>query len=181
MSEALETALSEAAEVGLLSDAVIASNERQADDFWNLRDSISAAERALGPAMQHDISVPVERMPEFILEASPIIETEHPGTHVAAFGHLGDGNVHFHVLAPKGAIPGEWEENQGKQISAQVYDLVTKWGGSISAEHGIGQMKVSELERLTEPTTLAIMRQIKKALDPQGLLNPGKLVPPAHP
>ena len=120
LRERLENALAEAAEAELLADAVIAANERQAEDFWMLRDSISAAERALGPAMQHDISVPVERMPEFILAASPAIEEAHPGTRAVAFGHLGDGNVHFHVLAPNGAVPGEWEEGQGKLISAQV-------------------------------------------------------------
>ncbi|KEO91730.1 2-hydroxyacid dehydrogenase [Erythrobacter longus] len=179
LREKLEGALADAAEDGLLSDAVIASNERQADDFWTLRDSISAAERALGPAMQHDISVPVEKMPEFILAASPAVEKEFPGTRAVAFGHLGDGNVHFHILAPKGAVPGEWEEGQGKQVSARVYDLVTQWGGSISAEHGIGQMKVGELGRLGDPVALAIMRAVKQALDPQGLLNPGKLVPMA--
>ena len=178
LRERLENALAEAAEAELLADAVIAANERQAEDFWMLRDSISAAERALGPAMQHDISVPVERMPEFILAASPAIEEAHPGTRAVAFGHLGDGNVHFHVLAPNGAVPGVWEESEGKAVSAQVYDLVTQWGGSISAEHGIGQMKVAELGRLGDPVALAMMRQIKTALDPQGLLNPGKLVPP---
>lgn len=177
LREQLEEALAAAAEEGLLEDAVIASNERQAEDFWTLRDSISAAERALGPAMQHDISVPVEKMPEFILEASPAIEKAFPGTCAVAFGHLGDGNVHFHVLAPKGAVPGEWEESDGKLVSARVYDMVTQWGGSISAEHGIGQMKVDELGRLGDPVSLSIMSAVKDALDPQGLLNPGKLVP----
>lgn len=176
LRERLEEALGTAAEKGLLGDAVLASNEKQAEDFWNLRDSISAAERALGPAMQHDISVPVEKMPEFILTASPAIEDEFQGTTAVAFGHLGDGNVHFHIIAPKEAVPGEWEETQGKRISARVYDLVTQWGGSISAEHGIGQMKVDELARLGDPVSLAMMRSVKHALDPQGLLNPGKLV-----
>lgn len=180
LRERLENALGEAAEEGLLADAAIATNERQAEDFWTLRDSISAAERALGPAMQHDISVPVERMPEFVLAASPAIEEEFPGTRALAFGHLGDGNVHFHVLAPKGAVPGEWEEGEGKKVSARVYDLVTEWGGSISAEHGIGQMKVGELGRLGDPVALAMMRSVKRALDPLGLLNPGKLVPPQN-
>lgn len=179
LREKLEGALADAAEDGLLSDAVIASNERQAEEFWTLRDSISAAERSLGPAMQHDISVPVEKMPEFILAASPTLEKEFAGTRAVAFGHLGDGNVHFHILAPKGAVPGEWEERQGKQVSARVYDLVTQWGGSISAEHGIGQMKVGELGRLGDPVALAMMRAVKRTLDPQGLLNPGKLVPMA--
>ncbi|MBV7266796.1 FAD-binding oxidoreductase [Erythrobacter ani] len=177
LRDELESALGAAMEEGLLEDAVLASSESQSEHFWLLRDSISAAERALGPAMQHDISVPVDAMPEFILAAIPEIERRFPGTTGAAFGHLGDGNVHFHILAPPGAKPGEWEESEGKQISAHVYDLVTDWGGSISAEHGIGQMKVAELGRLGDPVALDIMRRVKQALDPNGLLNPGKLVP----
>jgi FAD/FMN-containing dehydrogenase len=178
LRDTVEAALGEALEQDLIEDAVIAASERQAEQFWGLRDGISAAERALGPAMQHDISVPVEKMPEFILAASPALEAEFPGCRAAAFGHLGDGNVHFHVLAPAGALPGEWEANQGKAISARVHDLVRDWGGSISAEHGIGQIKVDELARLTDPVRLGIMRAVKQALDPQGLLNPGKLLKP---
>lgn len=176
LRDAAETALGEALAQGLLDDAVIAASEREADAFWALRDGISAAERALGPAMQHDISVPVEKMPEFILAASPALEAEFPGCRAVAFGHLGDGNVHFHVLAPQGAAPGLWEEREGKAISAKVYDLVREWGGSISAEHGIGQMKVDELARLTDPVRLGMMHAVKRALDPAGLLNPGKLL-----
>jgi FAD/FMN-containing dehydrogenase len=176
LRETMETGLSTALEDGLIADAVIAANDTQAEDFWTLRDSISAAERAIGPAMQHDISVPVEKMPEFILAASPAIETAFPGTRAVAFGHLGDGNVHFHVLAPQGAERGVWEEADGKAVSAAVHDLVTLWGGSISAEHGIGQMKVDELARLHDPAALAVMQQIKAALDPDNLLNPGKLL-----
>ncbi len=173
---AIATALGSALEDGLIADAVIAASNTQAEAFWRLRDGISAAERAIGPAMQHDISVPVEKMPEFIRAASPQIETDFPGTRAVAFGHLGDGNVHFHVLAPAGAVRGEWEEADGKAVSAAVYDLVTAWGGSISAEHGIGQMKVDALARLHDPTALAVMRQVKQALDPDNLLNPGKLL-----
>lgn len=172
----VEEALAAALDDGLIADAVIASGERQSDEFWALRDSISAAERALGPAMQHDISVPVERMADFIAAAGPALEAEFPGTLAAAFGHLGDGNVHFHVLAPAGAIPGAWEESEGKRISARVHDLVSEWGGSISAEHGIGQMKVDELARLADPVRLGVMTAVKRALDPMGLLNPGKLL-----
>lgn len=179
LRERLEASLAAALDEGLFADAVIAANDRQAEDFWHLRDSISAAERALGPAMQHDISVPVDKMPEFILAASPLIEAEFPGTRAIAFGHLGDGNVHFHVLAPAGASRGEWEETQGKAVSARVHDLVCEWGGSISAEHGIGQMKVAELARLHDPVALALMTNVKRALDPMGLLNPGKLLIPA--
>ena len=174
---AIEDVLATAIEDGIAKDAVLASNEHQAEQFWLLRDSIAPAERAIGPAMQHDISVPVERMPDFIERAIPAVEAKFEGSTGVAFGHLGDGNVHFHVLAPPGAIRGEWEANDGKQISAFVHDLVMQSGGSISAEHGIGQMKRDELARLSHPTSLFLMRAVKAALDPEGLLNPGKLVP----
>ncbi|MDP2130358.1 MAG: FAD-binding oxidoreductase [Erythrobacter sp.] len=176
LREAMEAGLADALEDGLIADAVIAANDTQSEDFWTLRDSISAAERAIGPAMQHDISVPVEKMPEFVLAASPAIESAFPGTRAVAFGHLGDGNVHFHVLAPQGAERGAWEEADGKAVSAAVHDLVSQWGGSISAEHGIGQMKVDELARLHDPAALALMQRIKAALDPDNLLNRGKLL-----
>jgi FAD/FMN-containing dehydrogenase len=115
-------------------------------------------------------------MPEFVEAAVPAIEAGWPGTQAVAFGHLGDGNVHFHVIAPPGTARGGWEEEDGKRISRQVNDLVTRWGGSISAEHGIGQLKRDELARLGDPVSLAVMRAIKHALDPAGLINPGKLV-----
>lgn len=169
----LETAL----EKGLVEDATIAANETQAEALWALRDGISSAERAHGPAVQHDISVSAERMPDFIDAASKALEAEFGGTHAVAFGHLGDGNVHFHLRAPDGATGGEWEAVEGKAISARVHDLVTEWGGSISAEHGIGQMKRDELARLADPATLTILRGVKQALDPLGIMNPGKLVP----
>ena len=172
-----EAMLEMALESGLIDDASIAANEAQADAFWQLRDSISPAERAIGPAMQHDISVPVERMANFVETAVPEVESRFPKSRAIAFGHLGDGNVHFHVLAPADAVPGQWEEGEGKQISMFVHDLVTEWGGSISAEHGIGQMKVDELGRLGDPAALSILRGVKQALDPQGIFNPGKLIP----
>lgn len=177
LREVAEFNLADAMEKELLRDAVIAANEKQADDFWLIRDSIAPAERALGPAMQHDISVPVERMPDFVEAVIPHVESHFPGTKGLAFGHLGDGNVHFHVLAPKGATPGEWEDTIGKRVSAMVYEMVTDWGGSISAEHGIGQVKRDELQRLGDPVALSMMRSVKQALDPQGILNPGKLIP----
>lgn len=176
LRETCETMMAGAFERELLEDAVIAANETQAEAFWRLRESIAPAERERGPAMQHDISVPVERMPEFVEAAVPAIEAAWPGTQAVAFGHLGDGNVHFHVIAPPDADRGRWEEAEGKRISRQVHDLVTQWGGSISAEHGIGQLKRDELVRLGDPVTLAMMKQVKQALDPSGLLNPGKLV-----
>ena len=175
LRERCESMLAQAFENGLLEDAAIAANETQAEAFWLLRESIAPAERARGPAVQHDISVPVERMPDFVEAAVPLIESAWPGTEAVAFGHLGDGNVHFHVIGPKGTDMG-WTMGDGKRISQEVHDLVTRWGGSISAEHGIGQLKREELERLGDPVTLALMRRVKAALDPDGLLNPGKLV-----
>ena len=172
-----EDVLHSAMERDLIQDAVISASEAQAEAFWLLRESISPAERAIGPAMQHDISVPVARMAEFVESASPEIEKRFPGTTAVGFGHLGDGNIHYHVLAPPGAVQGDWERTDGKIISAFVHDLVTEFGGSISAEHGIGQMKRDELSRLGDPVALGLMRTIKQALDPQGILNPGKLVP----
>lgn len=171
-----ERLMAQAFEQGLVRDAAISSSEAQADAFWKLRDSISEAERAAGPAVQHDISVPVADMARFIVEAGQTVEQRFPGTEVAAFGHMGDGNVHFHVAAPTGADPRRWAEGPGKEINAFVHDLVVAAGGSISAEHGIGQMKRDELARLSDPARMMALRAIKHALDPQGIMNPGKLI-----
>lgn len=172
-----EALMAEAFERGLVQDATISASESQAEAFWKLRDSISEAERAEGPAMQHDISVPVADMPRFILDAGARVEQRFTGTEVAAFGHMGDGNVHFHVAAPPGADRATWPDQPGKEISAFVHDLVVAAGGSISAEHGIGQMKRDELGRLSDPARLTALRAIKQAFDPKGIMNPGKLVP----
>lgn len=171
-----ETVLVEAFGRGLVADATIAASEAQADAFWTLRDSIAPAERSLGPAVQHDVSVPVARMPDFVDAAVAAVEAAWPGTRAIGFGHLGDGNIHFHVLAPAGVDGPAWQQGDGKAISRQVHDLVAAWGGSISAEHGIGQLKRDELARLGDPVALAVLRAVKTALDPQGLLNPGKLL-----
>lgn len=176
LPELAETLLASAFEAGLITDATISTSEAQAEAFWALRDAIAPAERALGPAVQHDISVPTQLMAQFVEHAVPLLEAAWPGTRAVGFGHLGDGNIHFHVLAPQGVDPAAWQQGDGKAISAQVHYLVTQWGGSISAEHGIGQLKRDELARLGDPVALSMLRQIKAALDPHGLLNPGKLV-----
>lgn len=165
--------------MGIARDAVVAANEAQAEAFWRLRDSISEAERATGPTLAHDISVPVDAMPGFMTMAASAVEGAFPGIRASAFGHLGDGNVHFHVRAPAGVDAAKWRGEIGAPATRMVYDLVTQAGGSISAEHGIGQMKRVELGRLGEPAHLAAMRAIKAALDPRGMMNPGKLIPPA--
>jgi FAD/FMN-containing dehydrogenase len=172
----LERLLAPLLEDGLVEDATIAASEAQAAALWQLRDTLSAAERAQGPAAQHDISVPVAAMPRFMLEAAAACDTRFPGTHASGFGHLGDGNVHFHVRAAPGMSAEEWYGRLAPEVSRFVHDLVVAAGGSISAEHGIGQMKRGELERLTSPADLAALRAIKAAFDPGELMNPGKLV-----
>jgi FAD/FMN-containing dehydrogenase len=174
-AELLERLLAPALKRGLVEDAVIGASEAQAEAFWRIRDSISEAERAAGPATQHDISVPVADMPGFMVEAAREVEAKFPGTQASAFGHLGDGNVHFHVRAGSRAAE-DWYEREAPVVTRFVHDLVTAAGGSISAEHGIGQTKKAELERLAPPSRLFALKAIKRALDPKGLMNPGKLV-----
>lgn len=171
-----ETLLAEAMVHGLIEDAVISASEAQAEAFWKIRDSIAEAERAAGPAMQHDISVPPAQMGRFIDVVAPAIESAFPGTQAVAFGHMGDGNIHFHVMAPRGADAERWNANDGQHISRLMHDYVTEWQGSISAEHGIGQMKREELARLSSPARMMVMTAIKSAIDPLGIMNPGKLV-----
>jgi FAD/FMN-containing dehydrogenase len=176
LSAELERLLSEALQQGIIADAVLASNEAQAEAFWKLRDAISEAERAEGQTLAHDISVPVADMPRFIVEASAEVERRFPGVIATGFGHLGDGNIHFHVRAASRAAP-DWYEREGEEITRFVDDLVTAAHGSISAEHGIGQLKRGEFARLAPPGRIHALRAIKQALDPLGIMNPGKLVP----
>ena len=177
-AERLEQALTDAFERELAIDAAIAANEAQADAFWRIRESLSESEKAQGPALQYDISVPVARMPAFMIDAAQAAQARFPGTTASSFGHLGDGNVHFHVRAPKGTSDGPaWIAAQGQAINAFVHDAVVAAGGSISAEHGIGQMKRAELGRLASPARIGALRAIKTAFDPKGIMNPGKLIP----
>ena len=172
----LQALLDAAMKEGIISDAVIAANEAQAEAFWKIRDTISEAERTEGQTLAHDISVAVDRMPSFLAEASAKVEEAFPGTVASGFGHLGDGNIHFHVRAGARAAD-DWYDGEGQAITRLVDDLVTAAGGSISAEHGIGQLKRDELARLAPPGRIAALRSIKQALDPLGIMNPGKLVP----
>jgi FAD/FMN-containing dehydrogenase len=176
-AEGLEPLIGEALHTGLASDAVIAASEAQAEAFWRIRDSISEAERSHGPAVHHDVSVPVDAMPDFMTSATTAVEAAFPGTMVDAFGHLGDGNVHFNVRAPHGAEGPSWRADAGARITRMVHDLVVAAKGSISAEHGIGQIKIDELVRLSDPARIKALRAIKTAFDPDGIMNPGKLLP----
>lgn len=182
LQSAAEQAIAAAFESGLIADAAIAQNEAQANAFWTLRESCSLGERALGPAIQFDVSVPVAAMPALLAQAAKACEAAYPGCSASGYGHLGDGNIHFHVRPPRGNDRGtSWVREHGEAVTRFVDDLVVAAGGSISAEHGIGQMKIAELARLDPPGRLAALRAVKAAFDPQWLLNPGKLVPLASP
>lgn len=172
----LQAELAAALEAGVIEDVVIAKNDRESEDFWRLRDSISEAERADGPALQHDISVPVDLMPAFIDENPRRLAAAFPGARALSFGHLGDGNVHHHVQPPVEADGRAWLAEHSEAVSRLVYSHVIELGGSISAEHGIGQMKRDTLAELDSPARLAALRGIKAGLDPAGLFNPGKLI-----
>jgi FAD/FMN-containing dehydrogenase len=156
-------------------DAVLAASAAQAAALWRLREGIPLAERREGPAVHHDIAVAVASMPAFTLMATARVEAEFPGVRVIAFGHLGDGNLHFNVRAPADIDAAQWLAPRRAAITALVHDLVAATGGSISAEHGIGVLKRADLARLGNPAKLAAMRAIKAALDPHNIMNPGKL------
>ena len=175
-ADLLERLLGDALATELIEDAMVATSEAQAEALWKIRETIPEASRAEGPAVQHDISVPVAAMPRFLVEDAAKVEARFPGTHAAGFGHLGDGNVHFHVRVPDEADRDAWYDGPGHVISEYVHDLVVAAGGSISAEHGIGQLKRDELARLSSPARMTALRAIKRAFDPDELMNPGKLV-----
>jgi FAD/FMN-containing dehydrogenase len=168
----LETAL----EGGCVQDAAIAQNIQQAKAFWHLRESIPLAQAQAGLNIKHDISLPVSAIPGFVTEMDAALAAYLPGIEVIDFGHLGDGNLHYNVQAPAGVAPAEFLAAHEAAINDKVYDAVQQRGGSISAEHGIGRLKREELAQRKDPTALALMQQIKRALDPLDLLNPGRLV-----
>jgi FAD/FMN-containing dehydrogenase len=176
-AESLQEALAAALGEGLAEDALVAASEAQAAALWRIRESIAEAERLQGPSVKHDVSVPVSAMPAFIEAARAAVEDRFEGARVVAFGHLGDGNVHFNVQPPAGAAAEAWLAAQAGAVTCLIHDLVGQAQGSISAEHGIGQMKLDELVRTADPARLAALRAIKAALDPLGIMNPGKLVP----
>jgi len=176
LGDALERELAAALDAGLIRDVVIAKSDRESEDFWRLRDSISEAERAEGPALQHDVSVPVDRMPTFIADNPARLTAAFPGTRALSFGHLGDGNVHHHVQPPVGVDGAAWLAEHGAAVSRLVYAHVIELGGSLSAEHGIGQLKRDVMAELDSPARLAALRGVKAGLDPSGIFNPGKLI-----
>jgi FAD/FMN-containing dehydrogenase len=157
------------------SDAAIARNQAQAQELWKIRDSVSEAQKREGASIKHDISVPVAAIPAFIERATAAVVAKFPGARPVTFGHLGDGNLHFNFSAPQGRdaqFLAQWDE-----IQLTVHDIVKDFGGSISAEHGIGTMKRDLLPRYKSHEALDAMRALKHAFDPKNILNPGKTVP----
>jgi D-lactate dehydrogenase (cytochrome) len=171
----LEAILAKALEDGIVDDAVIASNLSQRQGFWKLRDEMSAAQKPEGGSIKHDVSVPVVAVPAFIEEANAAVVKLIPGSRPVPFGHLGDGNIHYNVSQPIGGdtadFLGRWHD-----VNAVVFEIVLRMGGSISAEHGIGVLKRDELPEVKDKVAIELMRSIKAMLDPQGIMNPGKVL-----
>ena len=171
-----EGLLEAAVEAGSVQDAAIAQNLQQAQAFWHLRESIPLAQAQAGLNIKHDIALPVSAIPDFVAEMDAALAAYLPGIQVIDFGHLGDGNLHYNVQAPAGVAPAAFLAAHEGPINARVYDAVQRRGGSISAEHGIGRLKREELAARKDPTALTLMRAIKQALDPHGILNPGRVL-----
>jgi FAD/FMN-containing dehydrogenase len=168
----LEAALAK----GCVSDAVVAESLAQARQLWHVRESIPLAQAEEGLNIKHDISVPVSRIPEFVRSTDALLQKAIPGVRLVNFGHLGDGNLHYNVQAPAGVDAQAFLRDHEDEVNTLVFDAVQRFGGSISAEHGVGTLKVSKLEQHKSPVALNLMRAIKTALDPHKLMNPDKLL-----
>jgi D-lactate dehydrogenase (cytochrome) len=171
----LEAILERGLEDGIVDDAALAESLGQRQDFWKLRDEMSAAQKPEGGSIKHDISVPVAAVPDFIAEANAAVVKLMPGARPVPFGHLGDGNIHYNVSQPIGADSADFLASWHK-VNAVVFEIVLRMGGSISAEHGIGVLKRDELPDVKDKTAIELMRQLKAMLDPQGIMNPGKVL-----
>jgi FAD/FMN-containing dehydrogenase len=177
LASQLEAGLMAALEAGLIDDVVLAQNQTQAAMLWKIRESLPDAEKIEGGSLKHDVSVAVAAMPAFMAEATADLEALLPGSRVLAFGHLGDGNVHFNLRPTVGADATAFYADHHDTVAARVHDIVVeRYGGSISAEHGIGTLKRDEHARLADPAKLAAQRAIKAALDPQNIMNPGRVL-----
>ena len=171
-----EALLEMAFEAGCVSDAVVAESLSQAHQLWHIRESIPLAQAEEGLNIKHDISVPISRIPAFVDYADALMAREIPGVRLVNFGHLGDGNLHYNVQAPEGSDAKAFLDTQEAHVNDLVYEAVAQFGGSFSAEHGVGALKTDKLEHYQSPVALSMMRAIKQALDPQNLLNPGRVL-----
>ncbi|MFC5521638.1 FAD-binding oxidoreductase [Polaromonas jejuensis] len=171
-----EALLETAFENGCVSDAVVAENLTQAHQLWHIRESIPLAQAEEGLNIKHDISIPVSRIPEFVRSTDALLKQAIPGVRLVNFGHLGDGNLHYNVQAPADGDAKAFLRDQEERVNSLVYDAVQRFDGSISAEHGVGSLKLEKLEKHKSPVALDLMRSIKQALDPQNLMNPGRVL-----
>jgi len=163
-------------DAGTISDAAVAESLEQSHAMWHLRESIPLAQVEEGVNVKHDISLPVSRIPAFVARTDSALTSRFPGVRLVNFGHLGDGNLHYNVQAPPGVANARFLQDNESAINTLVYDAVTAHGGSISAEHGVGALKREELVRRKSAVAMEMMRAIKRALDPAGLMNPGRLL-----
>lgn len=173
----LEQLLQEALDQGLLLDAVVAESGAQRRALWRLRETIPEAEKHAGRSIKHDVAVAISDVPRFAHEAPARLAASGP-LRTSIYGHIGDGNLHYNVLAPEHEDPALFRQQQGAAVSTALHDLATELGGSFSAEHGVGKLKRAELVKYSDPSALSLMRALKKTLDPAGLMNPGKVVGP---
>ncbi len=171
-----ERLLETAFEQGLVSDAVVAESLAQAHSLWHIRESIPLAQAEEGLNIKHDISIPVSRIPAFCAETDALLQREIPGVRLVNFGHLGDGNLHYNVQAPAGQDAKKFLKEEESRINGLVFDAVARYDGSISAEHGVGSLKASHLPHYKDPVALGLMRAVKQALDPQQIMNPGRVL-----
>jgi FAD/FMN-containing dehydrogenase len=172
----LEALLEAGLEGGVVGDAAVAESLAQARALWHLRESIPLAQAEEGLNIKNDIALPVSAIPEFVASTDAALHAVLPGVRLVNFGHLGDGNLHYNVQAPEGGSAAEFLKAHEHTVNTLVYDAVQRWGGSISAEHGIGALKREELAARKSPVALGLMRAIKAALDPAGLMNPGRML-----
>jgi FAD/FMN-containing dehydrogenase len=173
-----ERLLEAALEDGCASDAVVAANIAQGRQLWHVRESIPLAQADEGLNIKHDISIPVSHIPDFCQETDALLTREIPGVRLVNFGHLGDGNLHYNVQAPQGGDMKAFLDDNEQRVNSLVFEQVKKFDGSISAEHGIGMLKVGKLPEYKSAVALDMMRAVKRALDPHNLMNPGRVVPP---
>ncbi|CAN5556592.1 FAD-binding oxidoreductase [soil metagenome] len=171
-----EALLEAAFEDGCVTDAVVAENLTQANQLWHVRENIPLAQAEEGLNIKHDISIAVSRIPAFVAETDALLQREIPGVRLVNFGHLGDGNLHYNVQAPAEGDAKAFLRDQEERVNTLVYDAVEQFGGSFSAEHGIGELKVHKLEKHKSPVALGMMRAIKRGLDPQNIMNPGRVL-----
>ena len=176
LDSAFQGALEAALTRGIIDDVLMASSEAQAKELWTVRENISEAQQLDGANIKHDIAVAVSSVPAFIDEVQPLLHAAYPGVRPIVYGHLGDGNLHFNVSRPAGMSTPDWQ-GETDRVNAIVLDVVARMRGSFSAEHGLGQLKNHEMALYKTPLEIEVMRRLKQALDPAGLMNPGKLLP----